>query len=96
LEKIFPIEIEKVLESFPFISEAAAFGITSKIHGQIPVAAIVIKEHEKIEISSLKKSLHEILGIRRPREIYITNKIPRNSQGKILRNELNKMFDESK
>jgi len=93
---IFPMEIEKALEAFPFISESAAFGITSKIHGQIPVAAIVIKECEKFDIDFLKKSLQEILGIRRPREIYITNKIPRNSQGKILRNELHKMFNGSK
>ena len=40
---IFPAEIERVLERHPAVAEAAALPLASPVHGQIPVAAVVLR-----------------------------------------------------
>ena len=40
---IFPAEIERVLETHPDVDCVAALGLPSQVHGQIPVAAVILK-----------------------------------------------------
>ena len=41
---IYPSAIEDILERHPDVKEAVAYPIKSRIHGEIPVAAVVLKE----------------------------------------------------
>jgi long-chain acyl-CoA synthetase len=86
---IFPTAIEDALESHPDVLEVVAYPIKSRIHGEIPVAAVVLKEcAEKRDVSHLIDHCRQILGIRAPRQIFVVDRIPRNSAGKPLRREL--------
>jgi acyl-coenzyme A synthetase/AMP-(fatty) acid ligase len=85
---IFPSAIEDTLEIHPDVQEAVAYPIKSRIHGEIPVAAVVLKEGARRDIAHLIDHCRQILGIRAPRQILVVDRIPRNSAGKPLRREL--------
>jgi long-chain acyl-CoA synthetase len=86
---IFPSAIEDTLESHPDVREAVAFGVRSRIHGEIPVAAVVLSESaQNRNVAHLLDHCREYLGVRRPREIFIVDHIPRTHSGKPLRREL--------
>ena len=86
---IFPSAIEDVLESLPNIREAVAFPLKSRIHGEIPAAAIVLSERaEDEDISRILRHCQQLLGVRAPRQIRVVDSIPRNAFGKPLRKEL--------
>jgi acyl-CoA synthetase (AMP-forming)/AMP-acid ligase II len=86
---IFPSAIEDTLEGHPDVREAAAFAVKSRIHGEIPVAAVVLAEGAPSRNTSyLVEHCRQSLGVRAPREIIVVERIPRNHAGKPLRREL--------
>jgi acyl-coenzyme A synthetase/AMP-(fatty) acid ligase len=86
---IFPAAIEDTLESHPDVREAAAFAVKSRIHGEIPVAAVVLSEGARHRNTSyLMEHCRRSLGVRAPRKIFVVDRIPRNHAGKPLRREL--------
>lgn len=89
---IFPKEIEAVLESHPQVRCAAAVAIESRIHGNIPVAAVELSEDAAIAGAELIRWAHPQLGLRAPKRIVVVPALPRNSQGKITRRDLIPLF----
>jgi acyl-coenzyme A synthetase/AMP-(fatty) acid ligase len=86
---VFPSAIEDVLESQPGVLEAVAYPVASRIHGEIPVAAVVLTpEARERGTAHLMDLCRERLGIRAPRRIVAVDAIPRNKAGKPLRREL--------
>jgi long-chain acyl-CoA synthetase len=86
---IFPSAIEDTLESHPDVREAVAYAVKSRIHGDIPVAAVILKDGgRKGDASHLIDHCRRILGMRAPRRVVVVEHIPRNSAGKPLRREL--------
>jgi acyl-coenzyme A synthetase/AMP-(fatty) acid ligase len=86
---IFPSAIEDTLESHPDVQEAVAFSVKSRIHGEIPVAAIVLSANaQNCDTSHLLDHCRRSLGVRGPRQIRVVESIPRNQAGKPLRREL--------
>ena len=97
-ELIYLEEIDKALEFHPFIREACACRYSRYEEDEKIVAFIVldssIKESRTI-IRSLEQDLGEMLGIHRtPWRYFIEDKLPRNSMGKIQREELGKKVHE--
>jgi len=86
--KIFPAEIERVLEDDPAVTAAAAFALPSAIHGEIPVAAVEVRGPEKPDVAALISRARAHLGVRAPRRIYIVDALPRNTAGKVMKREL--------
>jgi acyl-CoA synthetase (AMP-forming)/AMP-acid ligase II len=86
---VFPSAIEDALESLPGVLEAVAFPIKSRVHGEIPAAAVVLSGRAAAEeISGILSYCQQLLGIRAPRQIRVVSTIPRNAAGKPLRREL--------
>lgn len=86
---IFPEAIEDTLESHPDVREAVAYARKSRLHGDIPVAAVVLKEGgQQRNAPHLIDYCRRILGIRAPREVLVVEQIPRTSAGKPLRRDL--------
>jgi len=86
--KIFPAEIERVLEAHPGVKAAAAFAKPSRAHGDIPLAAVELHESAAVAAEELMACVRERLGVRAPRRIIVVDALPRNAVGKILKNEL--------
>jgi acyl-CoA synthetase (AMP-forming)/AMP-acid ligase II len=86
--KIFPAEIERVLEEHPGVKAAAAFARPSRAHGDIPLAAVELHPSAGIANEELLARARERLGVRAPRRIIVVDALPRNAAGKILKHEL--------
>lgn len=89
---IFPREIETVLESHPGIAGAVAFPLESRVHGQIPVAAVELADPAGPTPAELLRWTKGLLGLKAPRKIACVATLPRNSQGKIMVAELRPLF----
>ena len=86
---IFPSAIEDTLENHPDVKEAVAYAIKSRVHGEIPVAAVVLNDVAgNSDTANLLHHCRQALGIRAPRQIIAVDRIPRNAAGKPLRREL--------
>lgn len=83
---IFPAEIEKIAETYSGVNECAAFQIRSESHGAIP--ALAVTSPEKLDTDAMLVFCRKSLGIRAPRKIFQVESIPRNRQGKVLRQVL--------
>src|SRR5262249_28107973 len=82
---IFPSAIEDTLETHPDVREAVAYAVRSRIHGEIPVAAVVLRDGTwQNDASHLLDHCRRTLGIRSPRQIFVVDQIPRNAAGKPL------------
>jgi acyl-coenzyme A synthetase/AMP-(fatty) acid ligase len=91
---INPAEIENALLNHPAVYEAAAFSIPSEIHGDLPVAVVVVKS--EITEPELLSHCRSWLGLHSPQGLSFVPKLPRNTAGKVLKNELKKIFCEEK
>ena len=87
---IYPVEIENVLLRHPAIAEAAAFPIRSVARGDIPIAAVVTKSQASED--ELLSHCRSWLGLHAPHGLMIVPKLPRNAVGKLLKNELVRLF----
>ena len=86
---IFPSAIEDLLESHSDVQEAVAYAVKSRIHGEIPVAAVVLSPQARGRgTDHLLQFCRSALGLRAPRQVVVVEHIPRNSVGKPLRREL--------
>lgn len=85
---IFPAEIERVLEAHAAVLDAAALPLPSQVHGQIPVAAVVLRPGAEVSASELRRYCHQQLGLRAPRRVLVVDRLPKNSQGKTVKRDL--------
>jgi acyl-CoA synthetase (AMP-forming)/AMP-acid ligase II len=90
-EKISPREIDEVLVAHPAVVEAVSFGVPHGTWGEEVAAAVVVgqavSEHELLEYC--KQHLAEF---KRPKQIHITDAIPRTATGKIQRGVVAKAY----
>ena len=87
---LHPIEIENCLNSHFAVLESAAFSISHKKYGEIPIAAVVLKK--SLSELDLMKFCFEELGQKMPRRILFVEKLPKNEMGKILRKNLTDLY----
>ncbi|WNG86050.1 acyl-CoA ligase FadD12 [Mycobacterium sp. ITM-2016-00317] len=88
-ENVYPIEVEKTIVAHPAVAEAAVLGVDDEQYGQRLAAFVVPAAGHTVTVDDLKKHVRENLAnYKVPRDITITDELPRSSTGKILRNEL--------
>lgn len=87
---ISPVIIEKELLEHPNVKEAVVFGVLTDIHGEYPTAAVTVYDKKKFDKRELKQFIEARLPDRYHLEggVFIVEKIPRTSTGKIKRRYL--------
>lgn len=92
-ENISPKEIESVVNRFEGIAESAVVGIPDEQWGEKVVAAVVPKPGFAPEVKDLKLfckvHLHDW---KCPKQIVLVKELPRNTMGKVLKEEVKKLF----
>jgi acyl-CoA synthetase (AMP-forming)/AMP-acid ligase II len=83
-EKISPREIDEVLLAHPSIAEAVCFGVPHPMWGEEVAAAVVVSEPVS-EADLLAYCKERLADFKRPKQIHITETIPRTATGKIQR-----------
>lgn len=92
-ENVSPFEVEAELKKIEPITEAAVFGLEDKEWGQKVVAVVVAKTKDLLETEMIQKRLKErITSYKVPKEIIQTDTLPRTQTGKLIREELMKLF----
>jgi acyl-CoA synthetase (AMP-forming)/AMP-acid ligase II len=90
-EKISPREIDEVLLTHPAVAEAVCFGVPHQTWGEEVAAAVVLRE--PIGEPELQAFCKERLAeFKRPKQIHITETIPRTATGKIQRRVVAQAF----
>lgn len=89
---IYPQDIEAQICRYPTVVDAAVLPKSSPVHGDIPVALVVLKGLDAPDMRDLKKFVRSHVGLRCPRQFTIVERIPRNAGGKIIRAEAQTLF----
>lgn len=92
-ENIAPGEIENVLAEHPAVEEAAVIGAPDEEWGQVPVAVVVLKKGNSATEKEMIEHCHsKLASFKRPTRVCFVDELPRNTLGKILKNELRERF----
>lgn len=87
--KIYPADIEAVVERFEQTREACSFAIADPLYGQNVAIAVVLKNADAATIQSLHGWMRRHLAeFKMPIRWYIVESLPRTSRGKIDRNAI--------
>ena len=88
---VYPRIIEEVLYRLESVLEAAVIGQLDKLHGEIPVAYIVLQEGFKADSADIRSWCRQHLGSYEvPRKVVFMDALPKNGAGKIVKRVLNK------
>ncbi|MCU1382173.1 MAG: o-succinylbenzoate--CoA ligase [Acidobacteria bacterium] len=95
-EKISPREVDEVLLTHPSVAEAVCFGVPHGTWGEEVEAAVVLRDGETIAAPDLLAFCKERLAdYKRPKQIHITQAIPRTATGKIQRGAVAKAYSQA-
>jgi acyl-CoA synthetase (AMP-forming)/AMP-acid ligase II len=81
---VSPREIDEVLLAHPSVAEAVSFGVPHPTWGEEVAAAVVLSEPIS-ESDLLAYCRDRLADFKRPKQIHITETIPRTATGKIQR-----------
>jgi long-chain acyl-CoA synthetase len=91
--KIYPTEVENVLIRHPAIADIAVFGVPDERRGEVPVAAVVLKEGMMLTEDALGAYCRDYMaGYKIPRKLMIVDSLPRIHGWKLLRRDLREKF----
>lgn len=89
---IYPREIEEVIESLPQVKECAVVGVPDEEFGESVKAYIVLNENMKLsEDDAVKYCKEKLASFKKPKFIEFLDALPKNTMGKILKEELRKV-----
>ena len=94
-ENIYCIEVENVLYDHPAVMDAALVGIPHKTLGEEPGAVVTLKEGATATEQELRAFVADRLAaFKVPKKVVFWHEtLPRNANGKIMKNELKKVFE---
>ena len=92
-ENISPKEIEGVINRHAAVRESSVVGVPDEKWGEKVVAAVALKSESRLNVAEIqdlcKAHLH---NWKCPKEVILVNELPKNSMGKILKEEVKKLF----
>lgn len=94
-ENIYPAEVERVLASYPGITDVAVVGVEDEKWGEIVVAVIVPENGAEITVERVRDFASEHLArYKLPKEIVLSQELYRNGSGKLLKGQIRKLAAE--
>jgi len=86
---VYPKEIELILDDVEGVYESAIIGVPHPDFGEGVLAVVVLETGKNLNESLLKAILKEkIADYKQPKNIYFVDELPRNTMGKVLKNNL--------
>ncbi len=85
--KIFPQEVEAILNQHPLVKESMVYGVAHSEYGQLPMAKIVLNDADaEIDIDTLRQHCAEHLAqYKIPKAFEFVPSLPKTGSGKIKR-----------
>ena len=92
-ENISPKEIESVINQHQKVSESCVVGIPDEKWGEKVVAAVVLKPGVILTTKEIQDHCkHHLLDWKCPKEVFFLEELPRNKMGKVMKEEVAKLF----
>jgi acyl-CoA synthetase (AMP-forming)/AMP-acid ligase II len=87
---VYPKDVEEIVIQHPAIEEVAVFGVPDDRWGETPVAAVVPRKGEAIEVNDIKEWINSRVDAKfqRVTDVVVMEAFPRNVAGKILKREM--------
>jgi len=88
--KIFPYEVESVINQYPGVKESLVYGNPHNIYGELPCAGIVLNNGhtENFDLSELRKFCYQRLASYKvPKEFMLVKKLDKTASGKLKRKD---------
>jgi long-chain acyl-CoA synthetase len=94
-ENIYCIEVENVLYDHPAVMDAALVGAPHRTLGEEPAAVVTLKPGAEATEAELRAFVAERLAAFKVpvKVVFWPETLPRNANGKIMKNELKKLFE---
>ena len=95
--KIYPAEIERVLRSHPSLADATVFAVPDGSAEELIAAAVVPLAGAELRPEDVLEFCQgRVSDFKLPRLVVITDELPRNGSGKVLRSELRAQYGRSR
>lgn len=92
-ENVYPAEVENALYGHPTVADVAVIGVPSAQWGQAVKAVVVLRPGQQASAAELIAwARRHIGGYKLPKSIDFVDALPRNSTGKVVKNELRKRY----
>lgn len=92
-ENVSPKEIESTLDQHEAVIESSIVGLPEERWGEKIVAAIVLKPDTSITAQEIRDYCKKhLLDWKCPKEVIFINELPKNKMGKVLKEEIKKLF----
>lgn len=96
-ERIFPREIEEVLDRHPDVQESAVLGVTDPTLGEKLVALVVAKPGRPLDAAAVRgHALRWLPFVRTPREVHLVTALPKTASGKVERAKLRGALEQAR
>jgi fatty-acyl-CoA synthase len=93
-ENIYPVEVERAIQTLPQVREAAAVAMPDPAkRGEVVAAFVMLHEGQSLAEEDLINALQgRIAHFKIPKKVFFVDDFPRNTTGKVLKKELKKLF----
>lgn len=91
---IYPKEIEQVLDAIEGVAESAVIGVPHPDLGE-GVVAVIVAERAFPDDTALADAVETLAKFKRPRKFFRVNELPRNTMGKVQKQQLRERFNEA-
>jgi malonyl-CoA/methylmalonyl-CoA synthetase len=93
---VYPAEIEDALNNLPGVAESAVVGVPHPDFGEVGFAFVLSKPGAQLEPEQLLAALKsQLANFKLPKHCQVLNELPRNAMGKVQKNVLRDMAQNS-
>ncbi|MEM9146354.1 MAG: malonyl-CoA synthase [Pseudomonadota bacterium] len=91
---VYPKEVEAAIDALPGVIESAVIGIPHADFGEGVVAVVVADQAGLTEAGILDPLDATLARFKRPKRVFFTDSLPRNTMGKVQKNTLRQQFSD--
>lgn len=84
-EKVFPAQVESVLQQLEGVAETAVVGVRHEVWGELARAYVVLKEEAVLSEEDLLAHARKHLADHNLHDVVFVKELPKNSMGKVLK-----------
>lgn len=84
--KIFPYEVESVLNEYPLVKESMVYGVSHPQYGQLPAARLVLRNSASLDLGDLRRFCYQRMSqYKVPKDFQVADALPKTASGKVKR-----------
>ena len=90
---VYPKEIELLIDAIPGVRESAVIGVPHPDFGEAVTAVVVRDGSTELDEARVQSALAgELAKFKQPKRVYFVEELPRNTMGKVQKNQLREVY----